>query len=695
MQEASSDPLIGSTVDARYLVLSKVADGGMSTVYLAKDLRLGRNIALKILPPRLANDSAFIAALGTEAASAASLSHPHVVQIHDHSVSPEHAYLVYEYIDGRTLRNVIDAEGAMSPRRALDLLDPVVEGLAAAHNASLVHRDVKPENVLISRDGWVKIGDFGLSHAVNAANHTGDVMGTVHYIAPELALHQGSDARTDIYSAGIVLYELLTGRQPFHGSKAEVAAAHVHQSVPAPSLVVPGLPGDMDELVRYMTARDPDHRPANGAALLEDLRHIRATLTPAELDFSTNTTESLPPPQPSPGQYTEVMSAVDATGVIAAPYFPTSILPQPVRLYPEDSQPVHDAVEPGMVPSAGQLSPTSADVNPQAPLSKRQAAVQAKTQAKARAKSAATPLTTLGPQHPRRRAVIWSVLIAALIVLAATAGWYLGMGPGALASVPDVHNKSVSQAQVLLRTAGFERASTSEVFDEKVAEGFIVNTDPTAGESVRKFRAITLLVSRGPVLHPVPAVVGTMLPEATTALNQGNLALGSVTETFDEKVPAGVVLGQDPAAGKEFRTGTLVNLVVSKGPEPIPVPALSGMSEPDAVAALQAVGLVAAVAPEKPNSRDVAAGMVLSQSPATGDLKAGDTVTLTLSAGPRMIEVPNVVGKQVGVATKELEALGFTVNSEPLLGGFFGTVRFQTPGSGEAAEGSVIELKYI
>lgn len=697
MQDPAADPLIGSTVDERYLVLSKVAHGGMSTVYLAKDLRLHRNIALKILHPHLATDAAFIARLQREAQSAASLSHPHVVQIHDHGVGPQHAYLVFEFIDGYTLRDVINQRGALSPRQALDLLDPVVEGLAAAHNASLVHRDVKPENVLISRQGWVKIGDFGLSRAVTTNTNTGTLLGTVGYIAPELAQGDNGDARSDIYSAGIMLYELLTGVQPFRGTvPVAVVMAHIQDDVPAPSLAIPGLPPVMDELVRYMTEKDPDHRPANGAALLEDLRHIRQTLTPAELDFGGTPLGQRP--VVGSNANTEVISQAtsavphDATSVIAAPNFPTSVLPPSSRLYTEDSR--TDMYDAGNTSAAhiGASSYAQAGDGTSAPaLSKRQASADAK----ARAKAAATPQIVLGPKNPRRRALLWSLLVAVLIIVAGVAGWFLALGPGALATVPDVHNKSVAQAQELLQSEGFELLPTSNVFDEKVAAGFVVATDPGAGESIRKFQSVTLKVSAGPVLYKVPAVTGQALDAAQKLLTDSQLAVGSVTETFDEKVPAGVVLSQDPATGKEFRANTKVNLVVSKGPQPIPVPAVAGKTEADAVAALKAVGLVAAIAPERVNSLTVRTGSVVSQSPDAGNLKAGDTVTLTLSKGPRMIAVPNQVGKQVDAATKALEDLGFKVSVEKLLGGFFGTVRFQTPDGGEAPEGSTIVLQVI
>lgn len=708
VQEVPADPLIGSTLDGRYLVLSKVAHGGMSTVYLATDQRLGRNIALKVLRPHLAADDAFISRLQREAQSAASLSHPHVVQIHDHGVGPEHAYLVFEFIDGYTLRDVINGNGPLSPRQALNLLDPVVEGLAAAHNAGLVHRDVKPENVLISRQGWVKIGDFGLSRAVTTSTNTGTLLGTVGYIAPELAQGQGGDARSDIYSAGIMLYELLTGQQPFRGDvPVAVVMSHIRDDVPAPSAAVPGLPPVMDELVRYMTEKDPDHRPANGSALLEDLRHIRQTLSPDELDFgavpgaapasvagaahnaavraadaAATTQLSALPGQAMDAPTTVVPAPQDATTVVAQPYFPTSVLPPSSRLYAEDPH----AQEPALAMPTG-----DGNSRPPARTSKRAAAADAK----ARARAAATPRSTLGPAKPRRRALLWILIVAVLAIAAATAGWFLALGPGALATVPDVHNKSVPQAETLLRAAGFDFTPTAEIFDEKVAAGLVVATDPGAGESVRKFNGITIQVSRGPVLHPVPAVTGKALEEAKKALTDGKLAVGAVAEAYDEKVPAGVVLGQDPAAGKEFRSGTKVNLSVSKGPKPIPVPSVVEKTEADAVAALKAVGLVGAVAPEQVNSRTVPAGSVVSQAPAGGELKAGDTVTLTISKGPKMVAVPDMVGKQVGAATSALKALGFEVAVENLLGGFFGTVRFQDPPGGEAPEGSTITLRVI
>lgn len=707
------DPLIGSTIDDRYLVLSKVARGGMSTVYLAKDIRLNRNIALKILHPHLATDHAFIERLQREAWSAASLSHPHVVQIHDHGVGAQHAYLVLEYIDGHTLRDVVNSRAPLTPRQALDLLDPIVEGLAAAHAAGLVHRDVKPENVLVSHTGWVKIGDFGLSRAVTTTTNTGTLLGTLGYIAPELVNGEGGDARSDIYSAGIMLYELLTGQQPFRGQvPVAVAMQHVRDNVPAPSAAVPGLPAEMDELVRYMTEKDPDNRPANGASLLEDLRHIRRTLTPEELDAGGSRGGSCPPQAAEtqaltasfgnggghPGNLTEALGnagAADyATSVITPPPSQhTSVLPPVRRLYVDDA----DRAEPHAAPYGTAAAGPGAGVDqgimapgPAAP-SKR----EARAAAKERAKAASQPVATLGSAHPRRRAALWILAILVLGLLVAAAGWFLALGPGALATVPEVHNKTVAQAQAMILAQGFERAATSEVFNEKTAAGLVVDTDPTGGTEQRRFQGVTILVSKGPVLYPVPALAGRTLADAKSALTGGHLAVGAVTEAFDEKAKAGTVIGQHPDAGTEFRGNTKVDVVVSKGPRPIAVPSVVGKTSAGAEAVLKGLGLVAAIAPEQVNSAKVPAGSVVSQSPDGGTLTAGGTVTLTISKGPVMVEAPSFIDQKASVAESALRDLGFKVTVKYTFGfPVLGRVADQDK-SGLLPKGSEITLTVV
>ncbi len=286
----------------------------------------------------------------------------------------------------------------------------------------------------------------------------------------------------------------------------------------------------------------------------------------------------------------------------------------------------------------------------------------------------------------------WSSIIIAL--LATGAGWFFGMGPGASATIPAVANKSVAQAQQLLSEAGFQ-SRTNDVFDDDIPSGLVVGSDPAAGTEIRKFQPVALFVSKGPQLFELPTLTGGTLEEAKAALNRAEMALGTVTEQFDDAVAAGVVLAQDPASGTPARHGTPVNLLVSKGPQPIPVPSVVGMEEDDAVNAIEAAGLKADVAKDEVNDPKVPKGSVAAQSPATGNLTKGGTVTLTISDGPKLVNVPSFIGKQATEARKGLEALGFKVEVNNVLGGFFGTVRDQDPVDEEVPEGSVITITVV
>jgi beta-lactam-binding protein with PASTA domain/serine/threonine protein kinase len=691
VQEHVSDRLVGTLVDNRYAVRSKLARGGMSTVYLATDLRLERDVALKVLHPHLATDETFLDRLGREAKAAAKLSHPHVVGVLDQGNDGHTAYLVMEYIKGHTLRDVITSKGALPPRLALALIDPVVEGLGEAHAAGLIHRDVKPENVLIADDGRIKIGDFGLARAVTTSTSTGTLIGTIGYLSPELVLGKAADARSDIYSVGIMLYEMLTGQQPYDGEvPIQVAYKHVNETVGAPSALVPGLAAEMDELVQWCTANDPENRPVDGHALLHELRHIRTNLTNAELD--------LRPPAAVPGQ-------PNPTEVIARTNNPTAALsslprlqpPQPSRqphppyahaLYPPDDPPATQHIQ---YEQDNRNQPPPFD---EVPLSKRAQRKQDRDDEKARSRAAATPVRNLREGNPRRRGVLWVVILIIIALLATGAGWFFGMGPGGSATIPAVANKSVAQAQQLLSEAGFQ-SRTSDVFDDDIPSGLVVGSDPAAGAEVRKFLPVALFVSKGPQLFELPTMTGGTLEQAKVALNQAEMALGTITEEFDEAVAAGVVLAQDPAAGTPARHGTPVNLQVSKGPQPIPVPSVVGMEENDAVDAIEAAGLKADVLKDEVNDPKVPKGSVAAQSPASGNLTKGATVTLTISDGPKLVKVPSFIGKQAGEARKGLEALGFKVEVNNILGGFFGTVRDQDPVDDEVPEGSVITLTVV
>ncbi|WP_090825608.1 Stk1 family PASTA domain-containing Ser/Thr kinase [Arthrobacter sp. yr096] len=689
VQEPTQDHLIGTTVDGRYHVRSRLARGGMSTVYLATDQRLERDVALKVLHPHLANDPTFLERLSREAKAAASLSHPHIVGVLDQGEDGPIAYLVMEYVRGHTLRDTLNDQGALPPRLALALIDPVIEGLAAAHNSGLIHRDIKPENVLIADDGRIKVGDFGLARAVSANTSTGALIGTVAYLAPELVLGQPADARSDIYSAGIMLYEMLTGKQPYAGdSPIQVAYQHVNAVVGRPSDAAPGLAEDLDELVQWCTAADAENRPVDGTALLAELRHIRTTLSDEQLDHRQGPEPAAPSPAPTSVIVPPGSPAGNPTEALATTASPTEFISQQ-----RNPTTIMAAGSPAFRQSGASMAGLDRDEDQRQP-GKRELKRIERQQSKDRARAAATPVRPLREGNPRRRGVIWTIVIVILALLAASAGWFFGMGPGSPGTVPDVKNKTVAEAQQLLRTAGFQ-SEPRDVFDDDIGAGLAVGTEPESGAEVRKFQSITLFVSKGAQLFALPSLAGGSLAEAKTALNTAEMALGNVTEAFDEKVPAGVVISQDPAQGTEVRHGTPVAMVVSKGPQPIPVPDVRGQAQDAAVKAIQDAGLKAVIAPETVNDKTVPKGAVVSQTPANGTLIKGESVTLTVSKGPKMVKVPSFIGKQAKEARQQLEALGFDVKVNEILGGFFGTVRDQNPVDKEVPEGSTVTLTVV
>ncbi|MET4134517.1 beta-lactam-binding protein with PASTA domain/serine/threonine protein kinase [Pseudarthrobacter sp. PvP090] len=705
MQDYSSDPLVGTLVDGRYLIQSRLASGGMSTVYVATDRRLERDVALKVLHPHMAGDPQFLDRLGREAKAAARLSHPHVVGVLDQGEDDRVAYLVMEYIKGHTLRDVLKDKGALPPRLALALIDPVVEGLGAAHEAGLIHRDIKPENVLIADDGRIKLGDFGLARAISTSTSTGALIGTVAYLSPELVLGRQADARSDIYSVGIMLYEMITGRQPFDGEvPIQVAYQHVNSSVGAPSVLVPGLAAEIDELVQWCTANDPDKRPVDGYALLSELRHIRRNLSDAELDLQPPAARPAlpavpPPPGPParrPGGSPDPQSGNGATEVIGGRQQPTEFIVRgsnPTTVM--SAAPRHPGYGPLSAPDDVPYAANYDDGGgPPGPAGKRAQRKHDRDEEKARQRAAATPVRSLREGDPRRRGLLWILVLVIAALLAGGAGWFFGMGPGSPGTIPELANKTVAEAQQLLRTAGFQ-STTRDVFHDDVAPGLVVGSEPAAGEVIRKFQPVSLAVSKGPELFPLPELVGKSLDEAKTSLNGAGMALGQISETFDESAPAGTVLAQAPRSGNPVRHGTPVDLIVSKGPQPIPVPDVRGQEQGEAVKAIEAAGLKAVISPETVFHRTVPKGAVVAQDPASGNLTRGSTVTLTVSKGPRLVDVPSFIGKQVEEAEAALKQLGFEVRVNEILGGFFGTVRDQDPVNKKVPEGSVVTLTVV
>ncbi|GGS21157.1 Stk1 family PASTA domain-containing Ser/Thr kinase [Streptomyces parvus] len=640
MDTTLQDPLVGQLLDGRYRIEARIAVGGMATVYRAVDTRLDRVLALKVMHPALATDVSFVERFIREAKSVARLAHPNVVAVFDQGAEGAYVYLAMEYVAGCTLRDVLRERGALQPRAALDILEPVLAALGAAHRAGFVHRDMKPENVLIGDDGRVKVADFGLVRAVGTATDTtGSLLGTVSYLAPEQIEHGTADTRSDVYACGVVLYEMLTGAKPHTGENAaQVIYQHLNSDVPAPSAVVPGLPVALDSLVASATARNPEVRPHDAVLLLAETREARAGLTDAELDAV--------PPQALSDSHD---GADDRTSVIP-------------RALPQDGggDGVHRTSRLAM-PPAGPAAPARRTAGRRGPFG-----------------------------GPHRRLII--ALAAVLLTLGIGTGvWYINSGQ--FTQVPSLLGQTQQTAEKRLADAGLGLKGVDRVFSDTVERGEVVSSKPDSGDRIRGNGSVTLVVSRGPEIVRVPDVVGASLADARRSLKKVGLVPGMVTREFSEDVERGEVIRTDPRAGTDRNPDTAVALVVSKG-APIDVPDVTGLSADEATAELEAEGLKAEVLPGRVHSPE-AAGDVAEQSPGEGTEAAeGDTIQLTVSKGPRMLDVPDVTGRDVDEARTTLEEAGFEVKVDRPFLSFSDTIASQSVGGGEQApEGSTITIK--
>jgi eukaryotic-like serine/threonine-protein kinase len=673
----------GQLLDGRYLVGPRVARGGMASVHEAVDQRLHRTVAVKIMHPGLGDDGDFAARFVREARAAARLSHPNVVAVYDQGDDDGTLFLAMELVTGHTLRDTVTKEAPMPPARALALLEPVVSALAAAHRAGIVHRDVKPENVLIADDGRVKVADFGLAKAIGTdTQHTatgGVLIGTVSYLAPELVSEGTSDARADVYAVGVMLYELLTGSKPHEGeTPIQVAYKHVHEDVPAPSLRVPGIPAYVDALVARATARDRSQRPADAGVLLHHVHRVSHALS-SGVSEDVELTQDLTP----------LLGAVAAATATDQP--PAADEHRLGDTSPEVWEPEELADLALLAHDPGGAS--EGDSEPTAVVAPVAAA------GAARAGTAPGPdRPGAGPPAPTRRRR-WRGPVALLLALLLAAGVGLGawwFGWARYTTVPTVLGQTQSSAVAELEDAGFEVDLDDGVYSESVDKGDVVSTSPGPGDRVLPGETVTLVLSLGVEKYPVPALEGLTEDEARAALEEVSLEVGRIQPKFSETVETGRVIRHDPREGRQLRPGTAVHLVLSKGRKPINVGDWVGEDADRAQATLERKGLVVDRSQEQFDDT-VPEGAVIAQTPQSGTLFRGDTVTLVVSLGPELVEVPSVRAQGVESARQELEALGFvvqTVNAPGYLG--LGFVFSQDPGGGqEVPRGSTITLSII
>lgn len=633
--------MIGRLLDGRYQVRSRIARGGMATVYLATDLRLERRVAVKVMHGHLADDSQYKARFIQEARSAARLAHPNVVNVYDQGQDADTAYLVMEYLPGITLRDLLSEHRVLTTVQAMDILEAVLSGLAAAHKHGIVHRDLKPENILLADDGRIKISDFGLARAAHANTATGNaLLGTIAYLSPELVTRGVADTRSDIYAIGIMLYEMLAGEQPFKGEQAfQIAHQHANDTVPTPSSKNPRVPEALDELVLWATARDPDQRPRDARSMLDQLRETQRLLT-GDTDAATSVQNTM------------------------------------------------------VLPAALAAAGSDDDTQIIAPVRRQRTAPAPRDNA-----------SMLQAKSNRRRAKgYWLFgLVLLLAGLAGGTGWYFGSGPGSLVTIPSVSGQTVEAATTALAAADLQVSETQlRAHDPEVPAGMVTGTDPAAGQSVAHDGLVKLIISDGPEPLPIPELAGQPEDVAKDRVTDARFTLEESRYQFSQEVGDGLVIdalgvrGEETVSlvpGENYGELQPVTLVVSLGP----IANVTDKTVEEAQQILEDQGLIGVEGAHSFHDT-IEAGRVISAQAQSEPVREGDTVSLIISDGIEQVAVPDVEGKVWSEAKKILTDAGFEIelrgNSEAISNFPGATVSSIDPEAGTMVDkGSTVRVR--
>lgn len=584
----------------RYHLASHLARGGMADVYQGQDTLLGRRVAVKMLHAQYSNDEAFVKRFRREAQAAANLAHPNIVGIYDWGQADTTYFIVMELVDGRSMRDVLRSEGALLPRRAAEIGLEVASALSAAHRAGLVHRDIKPGNILLATNGSVKVTDFGIARAWDDSQEltrTGAVIGTATYFSPEQAQGAPADERSDVYSLGVVLYEMLAGRPPFSGdSPVAVAYQHVSATASPPSSINPDVPPEMDAVVMRAMQKEPALRYQTAEELRADLAKVLAGQTPTAVPV------------------TVAAAAVAPMAVAGGDHGATT------RVLPAQGPP--------QLPT--QTSPTLEDRGPsQVPF-------------------ILTAFGLLG---------LLGLLVFLVFQLAANRTPAEG-----LVTVPNVVNMDRATALATLQTAGL-RVDVREEASDTVPELTVIRTDPMAGQLVDPDSLVIVYLSEGAEQFPVPQLVGQTEEVAKGLIEEAGFVVGTVTLRPDPDVPAGQVIEQTPVAGVEISAGTPINIVVSQGPLEFALAEYSNQEENTVFAALAELGLRWNTRQENSDSVPDGT-VIRTEPVAGTMVKAGDIILLIISTGPGAVEVPDVFGRTENGARDILEEAGFQMRVE-------------------------------
>jgi len=571
--------LTGEVIDGRYQLTRVVASGGMATIYAALDLRLDRQVAVKVMHPHLAQDEQFVTRFIREAKAAASLSHPNIVSVLDQGWNQGGVpcvFIVMELVEGATLRDYLHEQGALSVERALQIMSPVASALAAAHKLGIVHRDIKPENILVSKEGRIKIADFGLARGALLGNtmtaESSVILGSVSYLSPEQVQRGVADARSDVYSLGIVLFEVLTGQKPYQGEDpVQIAIRHVNERVPAPSTINPALSPDVDALVLSATDIDPDKRPRDAGVLLEKIRELSEKLDPRKRQLSLE----------------------------------LDLPPLPIK------QPARERKAKNSSPAKKEETPVKKE------------------------KTAPTKKKQLSSRVRRNRRIAASIAIFLGIGV-----WYVFLGPGSKVVVPSLAGLTVKEAKSTLEDLGLNLNIAQEEFSEDIPDGKIITSDPAGGGRVSPNGTVGVIISKGQERYSVPTLQGLKLEVAEQLLKENKLVLGEVKEEFSNEFPQGFIMRSTPAAGERIKRNSQVTLFVSKGIEQIALSDYKGKSGEQALNELTEAGFD--VKTKYVFSEDLPVGAVISQTPGAGEADKGSAITLLVSKGSEFVFIPNI-----------------------------------------------------
>ena len=614
--------LSGQLVANRYLVISLVASGGMASVYLANDQVLERKVALKVIHPHLAKDKSFVEKFQREAKMAAQLSHPNLVNVFDQGTDGEVIFLVMEYVPGITLRDAMNDFGALDTKKALEIIEPLTEALAAAHGAGILHRDLKPENVFLSDGGKVKLGDFGLAREISEHTQTGSIVGTVAYLSPELVLRGQADARSDVYSLGVMIFEMLTGKQPYQGEQAvQVAYQHANENIPAPSTVNSSVPELLDEIVLWTTARNPSQRPASAVALLpviarakQDLsRGLTTTLSDIDKTARINIDREFV----APAGATEVLDVSDL-GEFAS----TSSLATKLEKSNKRSRlflTIFTII--ALIGGAGSgwwfsSGPGGLAAVPDLTGRTLESAIEA-----------LNPLGVVIEQLEENSGTIPEGFITRTEPAAGSRVFknsvvevFISLGPKQL-PVPEAKGLSEEAAKQLLIDSGFVVGSIKNYFGTEAA-GQVIGLSAPTGTILNQGSLLDVLVSIG----VIPEVVGLSAEAARALLEEVPITLEEV-EVFNNQIPAGqaigLVISEDPLP----ENGNAV-LEISKGPEIVIMPNTVGETIAAAKTLLENLGLLVVVDTNQLSS-NFGIAKVKRQSPEAGsEIRVGDSVTI-------------------------------------------------------------------